>query len=57
MLKTGEMYRQLGEDYFSQRDPEKTTKRLVRQLEALGHVVTLQTPPPTTSAEDPELAA
>jgi len=29
-------------DYFSQRDPEKTTTRLVRQLEALGHNLTLQ---------------
>jgi transposase len=42
MLQTGELYRELGGDYFTQRDPEKTTKRLVRQLEALGHCVTLE---------------
>ena len=42
MLTNGELHRDLGGDYFSQRDPEKTTKRLVRQLEALGHNVTLQ---------------
>jgi transposase len=42
MLQTGELYRELGGDYLTQRDPEKTTKRLVRQLEALGHCVTLE---------------
>jgi transposase len=42
MLQTGELYRDPGGDYFTQRDPEKTTKRLVRQLEALGHSVTLK---------------
>jgi hypothetical protein len=30
MLQTGELYRELGGDYLTQRDPEKTTKRLVR---------------------------
>ena len=29
-------------DYFQRRDPERTTRRLVRQLEALGHTVTLE---------------
>ena len=42
MLTTGELYRDLGGDYFTRRDPERHTKRLVRQLEALGHTVTLQ---------------
>lgn len=42
MLTTGETYRDLGGDYFARRDPERTTKRLVAQLEALGHKVTLQ---------------
>ncbi|MEA2185320.1 MAG: hypothetical protein QOK16_2344, partial [Solirubrobacteraceae bacterium] len=32
----------LGGDYFQRRDPAKTTKRLVAQLERLGHTVTLQ---------------
>lgn len=43
MLTTGELYRDLGGDYFQRRDPEQTTRRLVRQLEALGHHVTLET--------------
>jgi transposase len=42
MLNTGELYNDLGGDYFRQRDPERTTKRLLTQLEALGHTVTLQ---------------
>jgi transposase len=42
MLCTGELYNDLGADYFRKRDPERTTKRLVTQLEALGHTVTLQ---------------
>jgi transposase len=42
MLSTGELYNDLGGDYFRKRDPEKTTKRLIAQLEALGHTVTLQ---------------
>lgn len=42
MLCTGELYRDLGGEYFQRRDPERATKRLVRQLEALGHSVTLE---------------
>ena len=42
MLTTGELYRDLGGDYYARRNPERQTKRLVRQLEALGHIVTLQ---------------
>ncbi len=41
MLSTGELYDDLGGDYFRKRDPEKAAKRLVAQLEALGHHVTL----------------
>jgi transposase len=41
MLSTGETYRDLGADYFTQRDPERQIKRLVKQLERLGHSVTL----------------
>jgi transposase len=43
MLTTGELYNDLGGDYFSRRDPERQTRRLVAQLERLGHHVTLQT--------------
>ncbi len=42
MLSTGELYKDLGGDYFRKRDPQRTTKRLIAQLEALGHTVTLQ---------------
>ena len=43
MLSTGEIYHDLGGDYFTRRDPERQTKRLIRQLERLGHNVTLTT--------------
>jgi transposase len=42
MLSTGELYNDLGGDYFRKRDPERITKRLIAQLEALGHHVTLE---------------
>jgi transposase len=42
MVQTGELYRDLGGDYFTRQDPDRLAKRLVRQLEALGHNVTLQ---------------
>jgi hypothetical protein len=42
MLQTGELYRDLGGDYFTRSDPEHTTRRLVAQLERLGHHVTLE---------------
>ena len=42
MLSTGETYRDLGGDYFTNRNPERQTKRLIAQLERLGHHVTLQ---------------
>jgi transposase len=41
MLSTGETYRDLGADYYTRRDPERQTRRLVAQLERLGHHVTL----------------
>ena len=42
MLSTGELYSDLGGDYFRKRDPERQTRRLVAQLERLGHKVTLE---------------
>ena len=42
MLSTGELYQVLGGDYFQRRDPERTIKRLVAHLQALGHHVTLE---------------
>jgi transposase len=45
MLTTGEIYHDLGADCFNHRDPQRRTKRLIRQLEQLGHTVTLTTTP------------
>jgi transposase len=42
MLATGEIYTDLGGDYYQRRDPERQTRRLVAQLQRLGHTVTLQ---------------
>jgi transposase len=42
MIRDGVEYRDLGPDHFARRDADKTTRRLVRRLEALGHVVTLE---------------
>jgi transposase len=42
MLTTGELYNDLGSDYYTQRDPQRQIRRLVAQLERLGHTVTLE---------------
>jgi transposase len=42
MLSTGEIYNDLGGDYYRRRDPERVTRRLIAQLEQLGHKVTLE---------------
>ncbi len=42
MFTTGETYRDLGGDYYQRRDPARQTRRLVAQLERLGHHVTLE---------------
>jgi transposase len=48
MLQTGEIYNDPGGDYYARRDPARTTRRLVTQLERLGHQVTLK--PAATSS-------
>ncbi len=43
MLSTGELYREPGGDYFERRrDPDREAKRLIAQLQRLGHNVTLE---------------
>ncbi len=42
MLSTGETYVDPGGDFFARRDPERTRKRLVGQLERLGYTVTVE---------------
>jgi transposase len=50
LLTTGGQFQDLGADYFQKRlDPEREARRLVRQLERLGHTVTL-TPSPAPAA-------
>jgi hypothetical protein len=53
MLSNGEIYRELGGDYFIRQNPDRATRRLVRQLEALGQQVTLtpQKPQPDPSPQ------
>jgi transposase len=59
MLSTGEIYNDLGPDHFAQRNPERQTKRLVDQLQRLGHDVTLRPTPTaqTTTATAEPVAA
>jgi hypothetical protein len=45
VLSTGELYSDLGNDYFERRQAEYLRRRAVRQLERLGHHVTLTEAP------------
>lgn len=45
MLKRDEPYHDLGPDWHVRRDTEAHTRRLVNQLERLGHTVALNPPP------------
>jgi len=42
MLKQGTTYRELGGNYFDKRNLLRTTRRLVKRLQALGHTVILE---------------
>src|SRR6185295_2465201 len=41
VMRDGVTYQELGADYFDRRDRERTTRRHVKQLEAMGYTVTL----------------
>ena len=41
ILKTGNVYQELGGDYFDKLHPDRTARRLVRRLERLGLQVTV----------------
>ena len=45
LIKRQEPYRELGGDYFDQRRPEATAKRLVKRLQQLGYEVVIQSQP------------
>src|SRR5690348_11207566 len=42
LLRDGEDYRDLGSNYFDERDRQAVERRLVQRLEVLGHKVTLE---------------
>jgi transposase len=42
MFTTGQVYTDLGGDYYQRRDPQRQIRRLVQQLEHLGQHVTLE---------------
>ncbi|MFJ1562117.1 IS110 family transposase, partial [Streptomyces mirabilis] len=41
MLTDNVPYQELGATYYTQRDPERATRRAVNQLNQLGYTVTL----------------
>jgi len=52
MLKEGTTYREPGANYFDKRNLLRTTRRLVKRLEALGHrVILAPTPSPLQSSD------
>ena len=42
MLKRGEVYHELGEHYLDRIDRERTSRRLIKRLQALGFDVAVQ---------------
>ena len=45
ILTNGEFYRDLGSDYYTRRSPERTIRRKIKDLEAMGyHVILDHTP-------------
>jgi transposase len=42
MAQTGELYDDLGADYYTRIQPTRTKRRAIRQLQELGYTVTLQ---------------
>jgi transposase len=49
LIKNEETYRELGGDYFDQRNPQTVAKRLIRRLEKLGYTISLEQPLPAAS--------
>lgn len=49
MLTHGAFYEDLGGDYYTRRNPDKTKQHALNQLKQMGYTVTL-TPPPNTAA-------
>jgi transposase len=50
LIKRQEPYRELGGDYFDQRRPEATAKRLLKRLQKLGYEIVIQAQPTQAAA-------
>jgi transposase len=50
MLTTGEVYRELGDDFFERRDTERATRHHLRALERLGYRITIDALPTPETA-------
>ena len=50
MLTTGELYRDLSDDFFERRDNDRTRQRHLRALERLGYRVTVEPAPDREAA-------
>ena len=50
LIQRQEPYRELGGNYFDQRRPEATAKRLLKRLEQLGYAVQIQQQPSLAAA-------
>lgn len=50
LIQRKEAYRELGGNYFDQKDPDATAKRLIKRLETLGFQVTAQQSPEPVAA-------
>lgn len=42
LLGTGETHRETGADSYTRQNPDRASRTLIRELEALGHQVTIQ---------------
>jgi len=49
LLKKQEPYRELGENYFDNINPEKTASRLIRRLQRMGYQVLITKEAPETT--------
>ena len=50
LLTTGELYHELGDDFFERRDRERAKQRHLRALERLGYCVTVEPAPDREAA-------
>jgi transposase len=50
LIQRKETYRELGGNYFDERQPEVTAKRLLKRLEQLGYQVSIQEQPAAIAA-------